>query len=78
MQRMVILMVVFLPGRSKWYRCSFLMCSLRSMCELKDLQQWRQRKGSSPVCKSRWCFKPIGTLKTVSHSGQTYKKHTQK
>ena len=41
------------------------------ICEEKDLQQCKQRNGSSPVCRSKWCFKPIGTLKAVSHSGQT-------
>ena len=41
-----------------WYT---LICSLRSMWELKDFQQWRQRKGVSPVWLIRWCFSPIGT-----------------
>ncbi len=58
-------------GTSRWKRCSRRRWSLRSMCEANDRQQWRQRKGSSPVCVRRWCFRPMGTLKTVSHSGQT-------
>ena len=37
---------------------------------LKDFQQWRHRKGVSPVWVIRWCFSPIGTLNGVSHSGQ--------
>ena len=52
-------------------RCSRLRWSLRSMWDAKERQQWRQRKGSSPVWVNRWCFRPIGTLNTVSHSGQT-------
>ena len=47
------------------------MCNLRSMCDEKDLQQWRHRKGSSSVWRSKWCFRPMGTLNAVSHSGHT-------
>jgi hypothetical protein len=34
-------------------RCSRRRCSFRSMWETNERQQWRQRKGSSPVWVSK-------------------------